>query len=191
VSGHDLGVEFAVAVDQLHRPGNLDYALNLGIPRCALFGSRPVLGMAGIEELDRDFYQPCLDGEQSLIIADFGETADELVGQTVNELVAYSAKDGRWRVRRGDVPILGLNNAMIDYAATLKEPIDLFETPLSWLQHEGRGLCIIDWNLRPLDHLQGLRIRCETTKLERRLKARIAEAALESVTLVKACIDEG
>jgi hypothetical protein len=173
-----LDSEFQAAVHRLHDDHHVEKVVALGVPRSAIFGIRPLVGVADIDADDSGFFTFIEDGRPALILPE-GDPYDSgwLV---VDELIAVVVGEpGRWWLRRGDVPILGrgINDAHLDYCATLGEPIMLYESPLGWLQAGGRGLVVLDWTFNPLEHFVGLNIRCETPALAKRLDARRCDAA--------------
>ena len=136
-----LDREFASAVTRLFDGGHAKALLSLGVPRSAICGRQPLVGVAAVEIDNDGWFQFIEDGELALVVAD--GVPGPMGWETIEEVVAFRTnRPGRWGVRHGDVPLLGLglNDALHDYAATLHEPIMLYENPLSWLQAGGRGL---------------------------------------------------
>ena len=183
----DLGDVFDVAVDCLHaHPDHIARALRQ-VPRSAVYGVRAMVGVMRADIEDSGFYQATDEGAGVMVVPE-GQP-DGLGWKTIDELVAFRTdRPGRWGVRRGGVPLLGvgLNDALHDYAATLGEPIMLYENPSGWLQADGRGLVVLDWAFNPLDHFKGLNIRCETPALAKRLDARRCAAARSAFVIEEA-----
>ena len=179
-----LNGEFASAVTRLFDDGHAKTVLNLGVPKSAICGRPPLVGVAAVEIDDDGSFQFIEYGDLALVVADGVRGA--MGWSTVDELVVFRTdRPGRWGVRRGDVPLLGagLNDALHDYAMTLGEPIRLYENPMSWLRAGGQGLVVLDWSFDPLKHFKGLHICCETPALEAQLRDRTCEAALSSFAI--------
>ena len=105
--------------------------------------------------------------------------------ELIKELTAFTLDaPGKWAVLRGGVPILGtgLNDAMLDYAMTIKEPIALHPTPRDWLRAGGAGLCVLNWSAPLSATFDGLPVSCDPA-IARRLRAKIVDEALATLDI--------
>ena len=179
-----LDREFGLSVTRLFEDGHAKAALNLGIPKSAMCGRPPLVGVAAVEIDVGGWFQFSEDGDLALVIAD--GVPGPMGWKTVDEVVAIRTKapDEWWRAT-GAVPDFGFgkNAGLIDYKATLGEPIPLYETPRSWIRGGGDGLVILDWTLDPGEHFRGLNLECETAALAMQLRKRAAEAAAAGLDL--------
>jgi hypothetical protein len=168
----------------MHDDDHVPRVLAQGVPRLAVYGIRPLVGVAAVEIDDSGFFQFIEDGELAIVVAD--GVPDPMGWNIIDEIVAIRTKTpGRWWRATGATPVFGhgKNADLIDYKATLGESIRLYETPLSWLRGGGDGLVILNWTLDPRDHFQGLRIECETSALAMQLRKRAADAAVAGLDL--------
>ncbi len=66
------------------------------------------------------------------------------------DLIAYHpAKPDSWWLRTGVATALGSD--CIDTAIIFEVPLLMFRTPFSWLQNQGAGVCVLDWQAMRLD----------------------------------------
>jgi len=182
----DLDAEFASAVTRLHDDSHVPGLLSQGIPRSAIYGVRPLVGVAAVEIDNHGWFQFAEHGELALIIAD---GVPGLIGwESIDEVVAIRPEtQGQWWRATAAVQVFGhgKNTDLIDYKTTLGERIRLYESPHSWLRGGGGGLVILDWTLDPRDHFEGIKLECETPALAAEVRRRAADAAVAAFDLIE------
>jgi hypothetical protein len=163
----DLRDEFSAACCNI-TPDRLATARAAGVPAAT---DLPLLyGMASIEPHRSGLYEPADDGELAVVVP-AGEW-DGLLWH-LDDLVAFKLSDpGRWWRRLGAIQILGTVRPEPVF------PLELYDTPLSWLRAGARGACIVDWSFDPDRLLYAGPIEVETPSLKTRLEQRIKDAAL-------------
>jgi hypothetical protein len=183
MTGRDIVREFYKAVASLHDDGHVDRLKALGIPDVALFGPRPIVGVAAVETGNDGWFQVSDHGELMLVIAD--GVPDGVGWRTIDDVVAIDPSiPSRWWRLTGNVDVLGcnLNADKIDYSITIKEPISLYASPTEWLQHGGDGLCVLDWSATLTHVFRGLPVRCSPA-IARRLRAKVRDEALAQLVI--------
>lgn len=136
----DLEDEFADAVEMLHaRPSRIERLVQYGIPRELIFGCDSLVGLAPIVVADQEagLFDFADAGELHIITP-----STEWFGWCpTDDLIAFRPADPTvWWHYRGVAEVLGTWHRHAD-------PVPLFSTPLAYLQHGGRGMCIVDWRL--------------------------------------------
>jgi hypothetical protein len=93
----------------------------------------------------------------------------------IDDLVAFFLDaPGRWFLLRGNAALLGPDQVWD--AGFYGRPLHLFSNPLSWLQANGAGACVIDWRMTPRLHLaDSPELICESDQLRQRLVTRNRE----------------
>lgn len=90
----------------------------------------------------------------------------------LDDLVAFHLNQpDRWWRRLGVADVLG-------HIGFSVEPRRLHPTPLVWLQDGGRGLCLLDWGMDPVDLLAGAGALVADRSLFKRLRKATVTAAV-------------
>ncbi len=93
----------------------------------------------------------------------------------LDDIVAFHLDHpGRWWRRLGAVQVLGAPPV----APEPVFPLRLYDTPLSWLQAQAAGACVVDWRVDPERFLYVGPIEAESHSLKARFGQRIQSAAL-------------
>ena len=186
MSVRNLLAEFEAAVTRLHDDGHVRRVLSLGVPRAAIFGIRPLVGVAAVETNADGWFQFIEAGELALVIAD--GVPGPIGWETIDEVIAIrTSTPGKWWRATGAAPVLGAgrNADMIDYAMVVKEPITLHATPPDWLRAGGTGLCIVNWDAPLSATFDGLPVASDPATA-RRLRKKITDEALATLDIRKA-----
>lgn len=119
-----------------------------------------ILGIAEVQELSGDLWQPCEGGTKMVTVA-VTEGGSFWDGGTITDIVAFDpTSPTRWLLRTGDAWALGFDH--IDYAQgdLNGDALAIHATPFDWLSAGMAGCCVINWThkarttLRDLARLQ-------------------------------------
>lgn len=152
--------------------------------------SRRAVGVAYVERFGSGWWQPLEEGGTPCFVSPAGwwcATMGEW--RWIADLVAWGPNSPEhWALRTGEGLILGAEVA--DEAARQRRPLELDETPLSWLRRACTGACILDWHrVHPvLDFSAQVELRCATPELRRRLQRRMAELAAPAFTVTTTAV---
>lgn len=136
--------EFSLAVCSLIRE-RVDELQAAGIADKVI--SSLIVGMSPIETYRNGLYEPRDVGLLAVMVP--CGFHDELNWQLDDVVAFFLDRPDRWWRRRGDAVLLG------DLQHFSIEPRRLHLRPLDRLKDGGRGLCILDWQVDPLDLLAG------------------------------------
>lgn len=174
----ELAVELADAICNFPPP-TIDSLRNRNIPDSVIFGEPLTIGVLTVQTFPDGFYEPHEDGENALIVATGTPAAPIWI--TLDDLIAFDPETpGRWWRRRGEAQILGMHNIRREPVF----PLQIHETPLSWLQAGAKGICIIDWSFNPERLLFAGPLQVESDRLKERLEQRIRDAAVERFQII-------
>jgi hypothetical protein len=169
----ELAVELADAICNLPPP-TIDRLRSYGIPDSVIFGEPLTIGVSKIQTFPDGFYRPHEDGDSALIIA--AGTPGTPIWITLDDLIAFHPETpGWWWRRRGEAQILGAHNIRPEPVF----PLQIHETPRSWLQAGAKGICIVNWSFNPERLLFAGPLEVESDQLKARLEQRIRDAAVE------------
>jgi hypothetical protein len=168
-----LEAELADAVCNLS-PDRIGWFCDLGIPRVTILAEPLMIGVSFVETWSDGFYEPNDDGELAVIIAE--GWPEPPIWDSVDDLIAFKPTDpSRWWRRLGEVQMLGNYNIRPEPVF----PTTLYDSPMSWLQAGGTGLCIVDWAINPNTVLMSVGpMEVESSALKEKLERRIQQAAL-------------
>jgi len=184
----DLWPEFAIAVHRLHDDHHVEEVVALGVPRSAMFGNRPYLGIARIVVGDA-FFDFAEDGELAWIVP-VGEPYP-IAWEWLDDIVAFFPSDpSHWWLRRGSAEILGLDQ--VEMARWLGEPLILRRTPLDWLRAGMKGAVILDRNLDPRSTFYDIaEIRVADDSIGQAIEQRLADLARPDFRIVPMEVPDG
>lgn len=121
----------------------------------AIASGARIIGIAVVEILPNDMWQPCEGGTTMLTIA-------VVEDDTVIDIVAFDpAQPGQWFMRKGAAWALGLDEIETVCGTFEGEAvIELHATPFDWLRTDMAGVCVLEWTdqaratIRDLHHIQ-------------------------------------
>ena len=156
-------------VGDLHRAR----AQALGVPLETIWAAPASFGVARIETSGR-YFQIAATGRPALILPASTCYDDiDLFVEGLADLVAFHTDDpSHWWVLRDAVPVLNLDAvAWSQPCMGIDHALAVYSTPLSFLQHDRDGVCVLDWQSSVWFDLAGpVRVWCDTPELEIRLR---------------------
>ena len=100
-----------------------------------------VIGVAKVETMIGDMWQPIESGREFLTVA-------VREGSATTDIVAFDPRDAtRWFLRKRGAWALGFDAIEQARGSFVKSEtmLDLHMTPLDWLRADRTGVCVIDW----------------------------------------------
>jgi hypothetical protein len=130
-----------------------------------------IVGVAQIEVLAGDLWQPCEGGDEYLTV---GVSEDD----GIVDILAFRPSDPDvWYLRRGSAWALGHDAIMEARGAWCDQEsaIALTATPLDWLRGDMAGACIIDWTQDAVMTLRdAVRIQVPSREFARALRLQLS-----------------
>lgn len=161
-----LSEQFSEAVCSI-TPERLDLLKSAGIPDKVI--NSLICGIAPIETHGRGLYEPRDDGPLAVLVP--CGFHDGLNWQLDDVVAFFLDRPDRWWCRRGDAVLLG------DLQHFAIEPRRLHARPIDWLRDGGTGLCLLDWQVDPIDLLAGAGELVADRPLLTRLRKSTVQAA--------------
>lgn len=135
---------------------------------------RPGASIVGVcrAYLDDIWWQPDPNGRPVLVVPVSYETGPFELDPI--DLIAWQpGKPGRSYRRTGDGPALGEDS--VGYAMLTERPLVLHETPFDWVKANGKGACILDWHILPMELRMVDRFHCPSRRHALRLERALTE----------------
>ncbi len=147
----DLLAEFA---EQAATATRRDDAMLDGVDHGFLWSGPSRYAVSPIETSRDGTYEPAESGELAIIVPlaplDFWHVDNDPM-----DLVAFRpSRPEKWWLRLGVGQLL--NPDAVLRAEITRQPIEVWSTPLRWLQSGGRGIVIVDWRANLRFHLGGV-----------------------------------
>lgn len=170
--------EFAASVGAMTSATDSYLLKRLGIPESVLYRGASHVGVGLALLGDDGMYQPAPDEGLQVIVVPVG-VEGEVGWDHLHDLVAFRpGETARWWRRTGNSVLLNPEGAR--RAEHFNELLPVWSSPLSWLQHGGQGVVVLDWSAYlPLYFVGVAAVACEDLPLAKRLLSALKEPAFD------------